>query len=318
MKNHEIAIVANRLTRSYGDLVAVNAVTFEVLRGEVFGFLGPNGAGKSTTARMLTGVIRPTAGQAIVAGIDMATHPSLARRHFGVVPEEANVYADLSALDNILLMAELHGMPRQLRKERALSLLTRFQMEERATRKGMELSKGFRQRLMLCMALVSAPEILFLDEPTSGLDVASAHLIRDLIAEQNKSLGMTVFLTTHNMQEANQLCDRVAIISDGVLAAIDSPAKLRERIESQRSVEICFENFSGVLADICPALAGIECVRTENGFRIFTAQPGRIAQEIVVAANSKGLHVQSISTQSATLEDVFLAITASARPGVRT
>jgi ABC-2 type transport system ATP-binding protein len=192
----ESAIAAQELTRRFGEHLAVDQVSFDVVRGEVFGFLGPNGAGKTTTARMLTGFVSPSSGRALVWGYDLARQASLARRHIGVVPEEANVYAELTVWQNVMLMAELHGLARGQRTAQAHALLERFGLADRARQNGRELSKGLRQRLMLCMALVSGPDLLFLDEPTSGLDVASTHLIRDIITETNHGDGTTVFLTT--------------------------------------------------------------------------------------------------------------------------
>jgi len=308
------AIVADRLTRAFDKHVAVSAVCFEVGAGEVFGFLGPNGAGKSTTARLLTGFIAPTSGRALIAGIDMAKRPSAARRHIGVVPEEANVYADLSVWDNVMLMAELHAVPKAARMERANRLLERFGMAGRAGQKGAQLSKGLRQRLMLCMALVSEPQILFLDEPTSGLDVGSAHLIRDIVTEQNRERGMTVFLTTHNMDEAERLCHRVAIINEGDLAAIDTPAALRRRVESRRSVEVRFAQFNGRPAELVPELADAEITLFADGFRAYTPRPGALAQAIATRASASGLRIESLSTLAPTLEDVFLSVTGREKP----
>jgi ABC-2 type transport system ATP-binding protein len=306
------AIVAETLSRAFGERVAVDAVSFEVAAGEIFGFLGPNGAGKSTTARMLTGFITPTSGRALISGIDMAVRPSAARRHIGVVPEEANVYADLSVWANVMLMAELHAVPKAARIERATRLLERFDLAGRAEEKGAQLSKGLRQRLMLCMALVSDPQILFLDEPTSGLDVASAHLIRDIVGEQNRGRGMTVFLSTHNMDEADQLCHRVAIIDKGRLAAIDAPDALRHRVESRRSVEVRFAQFAGRPDELAPELAHAEVTLLPNGFRAYTSQPGALAQAIAVRAAALGLRIESLATLAPTLEDVFLSITSHA------
>jgi ABC-2 type transport system ATP-binding protein len=246
-------LVADGLTRRFGERVAVDHVSFEVPPGEVFGFLGPNGAGKSTTARMLTGFVRPTSGRALIAGLDMAKRASSARRLIGVVPEEANVYVDLTVMQNVLLMAELHGMPKAQRMAKADALLKVFDMGQRKKQKGRELSKGLRQRLMLCMALASDPKVLFLDEPTTGLDVASAHMIREVIQLMNREQGMTVFITTHNMDEAEQLCHRVAIINQGKLAAIDTPAALRGRVSSLRSVEVRFAQAGVDSEDVLPA-----------------------------------------------------------------
>ena len=313
----EAAIEADCLTRNFGDLVAVDSVSFEVAAGEVFGFLGPNGAGKSTTARMLTGFIAPNSGHVRIAGIDMSRQPSLARRHIGVVPEEANVYADLSVWDNVMLMAELYAVPKTVRVDRAKRLLARFELDGRARQKGSELSKGLRQRLILCMALVSEPQILFLGEPTSGLDVASAHLIRDIVGEQNRERGTTIFLTTHNMEEADHLCHRVAIIDKGHLAAIDTPSALRRRVEARRSVEVRFEQYQGSSVAFAAELDGVEVLAIADGFRAYGPSPGELAQAIAARASALGMRITSISTLAPTLEDVFLSITSHVQAETR-
>ena len=305
------AIVADKLTCAFGSTIAVDAVQFEVGAGEVFGFLGPNGAGKSTTARMLTGVIRPTSGRALIGGFDMARQPSVARRRIGVVPEEANVYSDLSVWDNIMLMGELHALPKRVRSERGKSLLERFEMTDRVDQKGMELSKGLRQRLMLCMALVSAPQVLFLDEPTSGLDVASTQMVREVISSMNREHGMTVFLTTHNMEEADQLCHRVAIINRGRLAAIDTPVALRGRVESRRSVVVKFAGPGAPPIDLLPN-PDMEVQLLVNGWRVFSPEPGPLAQHIAARSAAMGLRIESLNTLSPTLEEVFMSITGGA------
>jgi len=303
------AIVAQGLTRAFGERIAVEHVSFDVGQGEVFGFLGPNGAGKSTTARMLTGFVRPTSGRACIAGLDVAKHPSAARCLIGVVPEEANVYADLTVLQNILLMAELHGVPKARRLSRADELLGIFDLLPRKANKGRDLSKGLRQRLMLCMALVSDPQVLFLDEPTSGLDVASSHMIREVIQRMNRERGMTVFITTHNMDEADHLCHRVAIINQGKLAAIDTPAALRGRVSSLRSVEVLFAQTGVTPDDVLPQNRG-KVVMGTHGFQVFDSEPGRVAQEIATKATALGLSIDSLNTRAPTLEEVFLSITA--------
>jgi ABC-2 type transport system ATP-binding protein len=304
------AIRADALTRAFGDRLAVDRVSFDVGSGEIFGFLGPNGAGKSTTARMLTGFIPPTSGRVFVNGIDVAQRPSAARRHIGVVPEEANAYADLSVWDNVMLMAELHGVDYATRDTRGRDLLDRFELISRAGQRGRELSKGLRQRLMLCMALVSAPDVLFLDEPTSGLDVASVHLIRDIVVELNRQRGTTVFLTTHNMEEAEQLCHRVAIIDQGRLAAIDTPAALRARVQARRSVEVRFTGTAPDPDTLVPEVAGVDVAVQAGGFRAYTADPGSLAQLIAARASEQRLRIEAIATRAPTLEEVFLTITA--------
>ena len=308
--DREPALVADGLTRRFGDRVAVDHVSFSVGRGEVFGFLGPNGAGKSTTARMLTGYVAATEGRAMVAGYDVALSPSAARRHIGVVPEEANVYADLTVRQNVLLMAELHGVAKAAREQRCTELLQTFDLDTRTNQKGRELSKGLRQRLMLCMALVSSPQILFLDEPTSGLDVASTRMIREVIARMNREHGMTVFITTHNMEEADQLCHRVAIIDRGRLAAIDTPAALRGRVDSRRSVVVKFAGPGAVPADLLPQV-DMEVETLVDGWRVFSPDPGPLAQRIAARSQALGLRIESLNTLSPTLEEVFVSITGS-------
>ena len=306
------AIEVRGLTRRYGALLAVDHVSFAVRRGEVFGFLGPNGAGKSTTVRMLTGYVPPSDGSALLDGHDIVTDGLAARRRLGVVPEEANVYVDLTAWQNVMLMAELHGVPRTERTRRGTELLDMFGLSERRQDRGRVLSKGLRQRLMLCMALVSEPAILFLDEPTTGLDVASAHLIRDTIGRMNRERGTTVFLTTHNLEEANELCHRVAIIHRGRIAAIDTPQALRGAIESRRCVEVVFAEAPGAAPPMSDPAALLEVIAAGAGVRVYTRTPGAAAQEIATWATGRCLRIESISTRGPSLEDVFLSLTAPA------
>jgi ABC-2 type transport system ATP-binding protein len=306
-------IEARGLTRKYGDLVAVDRIDFAVGQGEIFGFLGPNGAGKSTTVRMLTGYLPPDGGYALIAGYDAHREPTLARSHIGVVPEEANVYADLSVWQNVMLMAELYGIGRARRTQRGGELLQEFGLAEKSRQRGRELSKGLRQRLMLCMALVSDPEILFLDEPTSGLDVASARLIREVVLRLNRERAMTVFLTTHNIDEADELCHRVAIINRGRLAAIDTPQALRAQIQSRRSVEVRFTDPSVDVLDFVDHGAPSEIVRHTDGFRLYSRAPGKLAQEIAARAEARGVAIEEICTKTPSLEEAFLDIT-SQRP----
>ena len=300
---------SKELVRYYGSHLAVDRVSFEVERGEIFAFLGPNGAGKTTTVRMLTGFFDPSSGTGLINGRDIVREPIDARRHIGVVPEEANVYVDLTVWQNVMLMAELHRIDKKTRHKRGRTLLEAFDLYERRDEDGRTLSKGLKQRLMICMALVSAPDLLFLDEPTSGLDVKSARLIRDTIVRMNKDEDMTVFLTTHNIGEAEQLCDRVAIIDEGRIAAIDTPDALRSVVASRRSVEVTFcDGDCGALSP--EGLEGVEEVKPlSQGFKIYSASPGRVAQQVASSALEKGLEVQNIRTLEPSLEDVFVHIT---------
>ncbi len=308
----KIVIEAKRLTRKFGDFVAVNRVEFRVCRGEIFGFLGPNGAGKTTTVRMLTGVIDPTEGMATIYGHDIRKEPLLSKAHIAVVPEEANVYLDLSVWQNLTLMAQLHGVARHQYFQEAERLLELFGLTERKKQKARMLSKGLRQRLMLCAALVTGPDILFLDEPTSGLDVESARLIRRTVSNLNHN-GLTVFLTTHDMREAGEMCSRVAIIDKGCIVAIDSPETLRSTISARQYVEVRF-------ADVAPEqeklelLPGVSHVGVESRtFRLYTKLPGQVITEVVRLADRQGLEILDLSNCKPSLEEVFLYFTSGGR-----
>ncbi len=302
-------IEVEELTRRYGDLVAVDAIDFTVHPGEVFGLLGPNGAGKTTTVRMLTGFLRPSNGRARLDGHDVVRQSVASRRLIGVVPEEANVYPDLTVWQNLVLMADLHGVSRPVRRRRGDELLDLFGLSERKRQKGRELSKGLRQRLMICMALVSDPRLLFLDEPTSGLDVASARTIRDLVLSMNRERGITVFLTTHNLEEADLLCHRVAIMNRGRIAAIDTPQALRGMVQARRSVVAVFRDPPSDLLEMFDLGPDVEVEPVACGLRVYTADPGRIAQELAAKASAGGLRIDEINTLAPSLEDVFIHVT---------
>lgn len=302
------------LTRRFGELVAVNGVEFDVAEGEIFGFLGPNGAGKTTTVRMLTGVIDPTEGTARIEDHDICKEPLGAREHLGIVPEEANVYLDLSVWRNVMIMAELHAMPKAEREEKARDLLERLGLGDRHRQKARALSKGLRQRLMLCSALVSGPEILFLDEPTGGLDVQSTRLIHEIVREMNDD-GLTVFLTTHDMVEAEQLCDRVAIISEGEIVATDTPEHLQEAMASSQYVDVTFAG-GDPPPDALKKLGGVNRVdSTDGGWHLYTDKPGQVTVQVVKYAQTCGLGIGNIATCKPTLEDVFVYLTSDQKEG---
>ncbi len=305
-------IETKRLTRKFGNIVAVDHVEFEVYHGEIFGFLGPNGAGKTTTVRMLTGVIDPTEGTATIQGHDIRKEPLLSKTHIAVVPEEANVYLDLSVWQNIMLMADLHGVPRHRCLQEAERLLDALGLAERKKQKARTLSKGLRQRLMLCAALVTGPEVLFLDEPTSGLDVQSARLIRQTVNDLNRS-GLTVFLTTHNMGEADEMCSRVAIIDHGCIVAIAPPGKLRSTISSRQYVEVRFTGAAPKHNEL-ESLPGVSHMDVDNRtFRLYTKWPGQVMTEVVRLVDRKGLEIMDLSNRKPSLEDVFLHFTSGSK-----
>jgi len=307
--NNGVAIQSVNLSKYYGKLLAVDHVSFTVRRGEFFGFLGPNGAGKTTTVRMLMGVIRADEGSASI--LEYAAGSLKAKQLTGVVPEMANAYADLSGWDNLMLMAELYGIPASVARERATTLMQEIGLYPRKDSLVKTYSKGMKQRLILCMALVSDPEVLFLDEPTTGLDVQSARLIRDMLQGLN-ARGKTIFLTTHDMDEANQLCDRVAIINEGKIVVIDAPEKLRMAMSGKHSVEVSFDNM--VSPEFLADIPGVNTVKKlGDKYRLYTANPGELVVSLTNYSCSNGLNIISLNTLAPSLEDVFMALTEKER-----
>ncbi|MFQ6053471.1 MAG: ABC transporter ATP-binding protein, partial [Candidatus Bathyarchaeia archaeon] len=233
------AIEAQGLTKYYGGFLAVDHISFEVDQGELFGFLGPNGAGKTTTIRMLTGISTPTEGTASIMGYDIVRQPVEAKTLMGIVPDINNIYDELSAWENLIFTGKLYGVPKAEREARAEGLLKRFDLYDRRRDKVAEFSRGMKRKVCIAMALINASKVLFLDEPTAGLDVKSVRGIRRLVRDLNEE-GLTVFLTTHNMEEASQMCNRVAIINRGRIAAIDTPERMKRAMRTSQSIEVAF------------------------------------------------------------------------------
>ena len=286
--------------------MAVDHISFQVKKRELFGFLGPNAAGKTTTIRMLTGVIKPDEGAAYVFGYDTLREGLKTKQLMGIVPEMANAYVDLSAWNNLMLIGELYGVPKRQRREVAGKLLKGFGIYERRNHLVKGFSRGMKQKLLLSMALINEPQILFLDEPTSGLDVESQRLIRDMIRGFNRG-GTTVFLTTHNMEEANQLCDRIAIINHGRIAAIDSPERLRLRSSGLQLIEVSLDKAVNV-EDLSQFLCVKEAKKTGDKISLYVDEPSVVIDKLVDFARSKSLKIISLNTLAPTLEDVFLKL----------
>jgi len=308
VRENRTVIGVKGLAKQFGSVTAVAGLNFDVQAGELFGFLGPNGAGKTTTVRMLTGVLEPSNGTATIEDHDIRTEPLLSRAHLGVVPEQANVYPDLSVWRNLMLMAELYGVPRTQRCREGQRLLETLGLADRKRHKARTLSKGLRQRLVLCAALVTGPEILFLDEPTGGLDVASARLIRQIIRQLNAE-GLTVFLTTHNMDEAEEMCSRVAIINRGRLVAIDAPGRLRSAMRSSQYLEVAFAGDEVDTSELERLPDAMRVSREGKSVRLYGEQPGRLAMQVARLAETKRLEIVHLCTRKPTLEDVFLYFT---------
>jgi len=303
------AIEVTDLTKYYGDLLAVDHISFQVRQGEIFGFLGPNGAGKTTTQRMLTTLLEPTGGRIVIFGHDLARDAYPAKRQMGLVPEESNVYTELTAWDNLMFTAQLYRVPRSERERQARELLEIFGLWEKRDVKAENFSKGMRRRLSIAMAIIHRPRLLFLDEPTPGLDAQSTRAIRGLIRRLNAE-GTTIFLTTHQIEEANQLCDRVAIINHGRIAAIDTPERLKATFRRVQSVEVALEPNDKVQGESLAALPGVTTsVKMGDKWRLYTEKPPALLPLLIDYARSHGLQVISLNTLGPSLEDVFLEIT---------
>jgi len=301
-----LVVAVQDLVKKYDDISAVDGISFSIQRGEIFGLLGPNGAGKTTTVRMLTGVISPTSGSISVLGLEMPRQANEIRQCIGVLPETANVYVDLTGQQNMYLFGGLYGLRKSIVAEKSTQLLKKMNIYEVKDRAAKTYSKGMKQRLSLAMTLMTEGETLFLDEPTSGLDAESSREIRGIISEMATE-GRTIILTTHNMQEAQDLCSRVAVINKGKIAAIDTPTNLRRTFEKRQSVVM---NLSEPIPrERIEELSLVEEVHISGStIRCYSSDPGSVLTSLVELARHQGIKVLSACTESAALEDVFLEL----------
>ncbi len=309
------AIEVKNLTKYYPAtgsgqaFLAVDKINFTVEKGEIFGFLGPNGAGKSTTQRMLTSLLTPSEGQIRILGHDLAHDAYPAKGQIGLVPEESNVYTELTAWDNLMFTGRLYRMSKDDRNARAEELLKIFGLWEKKDVKAENFSKGMRRRLSIAMAIIHKPALLFLDEPTPGLDAQSARAIQKIIRQLSKE-GTTVFITTHQIEEANQLCDRVAIINQGKIAVIDTPEKLKQTFQQVQSVEIAFTGTPEGIKEKLTALPEVSSViKIGDKWRLYNDAPPILLPHLVKFAEEENLSILSLNTLAPSLEDVFLQIT---------
>ncbi|MDZ7583048.1 MAG: ABC transporter ATP-binding protein [Deltaproteobacteria bacterium] len=231
------AVFVQNLTKRFETVAAVTGISFSIDRGELFGFLGPNGAGKTTTINMLTGLARPDAGTIRIGGIDCTGKPRAAQQLVGVVPDESNLYPELTGFDNLCFCAALYGIGKADRQARAREFLDAFGLAQAARRKFGGYSKGMKRKLTIAAGIIHRPQILFLDEPTTGIDVASARQLRQLIADLHRA-GTTIFLTTHYIEEAERLCERIAIIVDGRIVRIDTVEDLIQPMQEKHVMRI--------------------------------------------------------------------------------
>jgi ABC-2 type transport system ATP-binding protein len=304
-------ITINQLTRHFKETVAVDNLSLEVHAGEIFGFLGHNGAGKTTTVRLLNGVIDPTSGSMCVLGLDPQTDGPALRLRTGVLTETPSMDERLTAWDNLSIYADLYGVPRADMQVRIHELLTEFELDDRARERVGGYSKGMKQRLALARALLHKPELLFLDEATSGLDPVSAHHVNELIERMARREGCTVFMCTHNLVEAQRLCDRVAILEHGRLVAMGTPTELTRQFVRRLDVEVVVADEQipialGVLRNLPQLVLGEPA--KPNGALVVTINKHESIPEVLAALVQNHIRVYRMSPQEANLEQVYFTL----------
>jgi ABC-2 type transport system ATP-binding protein len=305
-------IKAENLTKVFNrSLVAVDHITFSVRDGEIFGFLGPNGAGKTTTINMLITVLNPTEGTASVLGFDIVKQANEVRKVIGVVPQEYTADEDLTGYENITLCADLYGIPRDLAKKRALELLELVELTGFKDKQVETYSGGMRRRLELACGLINRPKVMFLDEPTLGLDVQTRAATWEYIRRLKKEYGMTLFMTTHYLEEADALCDRIAIIDHGKIIVTGTPTELKGSLGGDIITITIKENAD--VTDIIKSIRNVKEVRNENeAYRIKAAKAEVTAPLIIEALRESGYTVTRLSLTEPTLNEVYLEYTGRA------
>jgi len=305
----EKVIQAIDLTKNFGKLTAVDHINFEVWKGEIFGFLGPNGAGKTTTINMLTTVIKPTYGTAIVNGFDIIKQQSKVRESIGVVHQLYTADEDLTGLENLMLISSLYGLSKDIAKKRISELLELVELKNAANRKVETYSGGMRKRLEIAMGLLNRPSILFLDEPTLGLDVQTRSAIWSYILKLKEEYNMTIFMTTHYLEEADLYCDRIAIIDKGKIIKIGSPKELKESIGGN-IITIQVDKNIDLAIKLIKSMDFVNDVKNKGEIiRIKAKEAEYLAAEIIERLNKNGIKVIKISISEPTMDEVYLELT---------
>lgn len=308
--DEKLDVEVEALTKRFGDFCAVDALSFKVKHGQVFGLLGPNGAGKSTLIRMLTTLVPPTSGHARVNGFDISESPNDVRKSIGVIPQAMTSDRDLSAKENMMIFAKLYGLSRRRRRELIAELLAAVDLTQWADKPVKMFSGGMRRRLEIARGLVHEPKIFFLDEPTTGLDPVSRVAVWEMLEHLRKERDLTVIMTTHYMDEADKLCDRIAIVDHGKLVALDSPLKLKASIPGKNVLEVSFARVPADWQNTLAALPDVADVRAEEGvFRLSSNNGPRTTVALMDAARQADVDIASLSVQSTTLDDVFVHYT---------
>ncbi len=304
------AVEVSGITKRYGSLTAVDNVSFDVMEGEIFGFLGPNGAGKTTLIRMLTTLLKPTEGNAMVACCDVVKEPEKVRSEIGVVPQAMTSDLDLTGYENMDIYGRFYGISSKERKERIKYILDMVGLTARAHDLVASYSGGMRRRLEVARVLVHQPKILFLDEPTIGLDPQSRRVVWDFLRKLIEGDSITVFLTTHYMEEAEALCNRVAIIDSGKIIVIGSPEDLKSQIPGNDIISLTFENLSEDFVVRIKALTFVHNVNSENNnLRIYVDNGALNLPQLIDEVKSFGGKILSATVHEQSLEDVFIHYT---------
>jgi ABC-2 type transport system ATP-binding protein len=301
------AIEVREIVKKFGDFTAVNGISFAVEDGEIFGLLGPNGAGKSTLIRMMVTLLPPTAGTALVNRFDIVKQADQVRKSIGVIPQAMTSDLELSVEENLIIFAKLYGVPRAKRERLITELLAAVELTQWRTAQVKKLSGGMRRRVEIARGLVHEPRIFFLDEPTTGLDPVSRVAVWEMLQKIKAERDLTILITTHYMDEADKLCDRIAIVDHGELKALDSPLKLKASIPGKNILEVSFSSTPPGWLERLQQLPSVQSVTAdENIFRIASTNGPATTLALMEMAQSAGLAVPSLSVQSTTLDDVFV------------
>jgi ABC-2 type transport system ATP-binding protein len=307
------AIDVRSIVKKFGEFTAVNGISFAVDEGEIFGLLGPNGAGKSTLIRMLTTLLPPTAGTALINGFDVIKQADGVRRSIGVIPQAMTSDLELSVEENLIIFSKLYGVPRAKRERLIDGLLAAVELTQWRHAQVKNLSGGMRRRVEIARGLVHEPRIFFLDEPTTGLDPVSRVAVWEMLRAIKRERDLTILLTTHYMDEADKLCDRIAIVDHGELKALDSPRTLKASIPGLNHVEVTFLSPPDNWTHTLESLPSVEGVTTQDHlFRISTYNGPATTTAVLETAAREGVAVLSLAVQSTTLDDVFVHYTGRA------
>jgi len=305
------AIAVVDIVKKYGNFTAVDGVSFDVAEGEIFGLLGPNGAGKSTLIRMMTTLLEITSGTALIEGFDVRKDPDRARRSMGVIPQAMTSDGDLTVWENLSIYSKLYGIPPADREKSIAELLELVDLTQWRDAPARNLSGGMRRRLEIARGLVHRPRIFFLDEPTTGLDPVSRVAVWEMITNIKQKRNLTVLITTHYMDEADRLCDRIAIVDHGKLVALDTPRALKSSIPGSSVIEAQFLNAPAGWQQTLEKLAAVKSVQPEGAdmYRILTDDGSRTTTDLVETAVHANVVVKTLTVQSTTLDDVFVYYT---------